>query len=274
MAVDAHIAMLDRKALEGAAREALAEVALAASQAGRGEARGAAVFREGAPARADAEFFTEVNSQGGGTWVTEGQLSRAIETAFHKLADEHGFVVFNGVSFTDDPVMLKVVERLPSLIEARRQSLTEKHIEALVDAFLPAGALTSVMPDIEADNARAQAEFLKVHPILTADELAERAGHSATNRSATANRWKGENKIFAIRVGGREVYPAFQFKDGRPRRSLQKVLATLGSRSGWQTAFWFITPNGWLGGATPIDRLDDEAALATAAAHEVEAWIG
>ena len=108
--------------------------------------------------------------------------------------------------------MRKLVARLPSLVEARRGALTQAHIEALVDAYLPADALASVMPDIEADNARAQADFLNLHPVLTAEQVADRAGHGAANRSATANRWKGERRIFAVRARGREVYPAFQFK--------------------------------------------------------------
>ena len=115
---------------------------------------------------------------------------------------------------------------------------------------------------------------MQTYPTLTAEELAARAGHNAANRSATANRWKGEAKFFAVRAGGREVYPAFQFKDGRPRPVLQEALQAFEGRSGWQTAFWFITPNGWLGGTAPIERLEDGKALAAAAAREAQAWTG
>ena len=45
-----------------------------------------------------------------------------------------------------------------------------------------------------------------------------------------------------------------------------EVLPT--SRSPWQTAFWFVSTNSWLGGPAPRELLDDEAAVLDAAAHE------
>lgn len=240
--------MLDRSALEGVARLVVAELAPAAPSESQ-----------------DRDSRAPIDVSG---------LVGALEAALQKVVGQGEVVVLRRGSSVSDTLMLKLLERLPALIEARKQALTEKNIEALVDAFLPADALASVMPDIEADNARAQADFVKTYPTLTSDQIAARAGHGATNRSATANRWKGEGKIFSIRFGGREVYPAFQFEDGRPRSALRPTLKELGSRSGWQTAFWFVTPNSWLGGHAPIDRLEDAEGLAAAAAQEAEAWAG
>jgi hypothetical protein len=42
----------------------------------------------------------------------------------------------------------------------------------------------------------------------------------------------------------------------------------------WQTAFWLTASNSWLGGAAPLDRLDDEAAVVAAAERESEALGG
>lgn len=270
MAVDTHVAMLDWTVLEGVARRAVAELTLAAPSVGRDEARRSADTVE--PGR--EIVVVEVTSTGGAALVTEHELSRAIETALRSVIGRGEVMVFSGGDLAAHAVWRKLLERLPSMIAARRQHLTDKHIEALVDAYLPADALAPVMPDIEADNAKAQADFLRTYPFLTADQVAERAGHSAVNRSATAHRWKAEQKIFAIRVGGRDVYPAFQFKDGQPRAALRSAMRALGSRSGWQTAFWFITPNSWLGGHAPIDRLEDDAAVSAAAVHEAEVWAG
>lgn len=268
MDVDAPAAMLDPKVLENVAR-----LAVAALTPPKRRNRTRHVNPIGTDPTVDAGTVVTSPNHGVGR-ITEGDLSKAIEAALHAIVDRGELVVLGGGGFAADPMIRKLVERLPSIIAARRRTLTEKHIEALVDAYLPADALASVMPDIEADNAKAQADFLRAYPTLTADQVAERAGHGAANRSATANRWKAEQKIFAVRAGGREVYPAFQFKDGRPRPSLRPALKALATRSGWQTAFWFVTPNSWLGGPAPIDRLDDGEALAGAAAHEAEAWVG
>ena len=275
MATDARFATLDGTALEDVARLAVAELAPGASQKSGRPSRRNAEVRAALTAEPDkAVVVIDAKSAGWSAHVTERELGEAIKAAFRKFIGAGEVVVFHGGSSATDSVVRKLVERLPSLVDARRQALTEKHIDALVDAYLPADALASVMPDIEADNATAQVDFLTTYPTLTADQVAERAGHAAANRSATANRWKGERKIFAIRASGREVYPAFQFKDGRPRTTLRPALEALGCRSGWQTAFWFITPNSWLGGSAPIDRLDDGEALLTAAGHETEAWAG
>ena len=53
---------------------------------------------------------------------------------------------------------------------------------------------------------------------------------------------------------------------------ISKVLAALGDAVGaWQTALWFVTPNGWLASEKPVDLLDREpSALLDAAADVAE----
>jgi hypothetical protein len=172
-------------------------------------------------------------------------------------------------------VISAVIEQLPTLVASRRQALSERNIEALVDVFLGVDPLAAAMPAIERDNAAAQADFLKRWPVLTADAVAGQAEHGSANRSATASRWKKARRIFGIRAAGREVYPAFQFQEGRPRPVMGKVLAALPPGfTGWQTAFWFTGPNGWLDGQAPVERLRDEAAVVAAADRERDAWMG
>lgn len=169
-----------------------------------------------------------------------------------------------------------LVEQLPDVIASRRQALTERNIEALVDVFLGADPLAAAMPKLERDNAKAQARFLAAWPVLTAEDVAERAGHRSSNRSATANRWKSARRIFGLRAGGRDVYPAFQFgDDGQPKPAMAAILARLPpTLSGWQTAFWFVGANGWLDGDAPVERLGDVAAVVAAAERERDAWMG
>jgi hypothetical protein len=69
--------------------------------------------------------------------------------------------------------------------------------------------------------------------------------------------------------------PVFQFEDGQPLETVGKVLALLGERkSGWQLAFWFTSPNGWLDGKRPVDVIKNTKAVVQAAVREAEDIIG
>lgn len=207
--------------------------------------------------------------------LTGQDLLEAVHAAAGELLGSAKVLIVHDIDPAAAKVVLAVVEQLPEVVARRRLALSERNIEALVDVFLGADPLAAAMPAIESDNAAAQAAFLKRWPVLTAESVAEQAEHASSNRSATASRWKKARRIFGVRVSGREAYPAFQFKEGRPRAVIGKALAALPETlTGWQTAFWFTGPNGWLGGQAPIDRLADEAAVAAAAEHERDAWMG
>ncbi len=208
--------------------------------------------------------------------VTGPQLLEAVHAAIGQLlGDRSQLLVLRNANPELAPIVTAVLEQVPRAVRARRQILTEQHIDALVGVYMANDPLSTALPDLERDNAEAQASFLKRWPVLTAEQLAERARHGSTNRSATATRWKSVRKIFGVRTGRREVYPAFQFREGQPRAVIGHVLEALPSEiSPWQTAFWFVAPNGWLDGVAPVERLDDEASVREAAAHEGEAWMG
>jgi len=172
-------------------------------------------------------------------------------------------------------VISKVMVQVPHAVRARQQIFTEAHLDALVDVYLPNDPLAGPLGEIERDNAEAQARFIESVTCYSAEEVAALAGHEASNRSATATRWKTQGAIFGVRRLGRDRYPAFQFQDGRPRKIIGKALRALpDGMSPWQIALWFTSPNGWLDGAAPVDRLGDEAALLAAAAREGDDWVG
>ena len=169
----------------------------------------------------------------------------------------------------------KVMVQVPHAVLARQEAFTEARLDALVDVYLPSDPLAQASPEIERENAEAQARFIATVECHSAEGLAQLAGHEASNRSATANRWKSQGAIFGVRRLGRDRYPAFQFQDGRPRKVIGKVLKALPrGMSPWQTAFWFSSPNGWLDGARPMDRLADEDAVVAAAVHEGDDFVG
>jgi hypothetical protein len=103
--------------------------------------------------------------------------------------------------------------------------------------------------------------------------VADAAASKAANRASLANRWREERKAFAIRVGDQLLYPAFQFdEDGRPLEEIGAALEYLsgGELNDWQTALWFTSPTGWLGGRRPVDLLREEPeAVVEAARREV-----
>jgi hypothetical protein len=100
--------------------------------------------------------------------------------------------------------------------------------------------------------------FVKSVKCLTAAQVAEEGGYQAKNTSATATRWTDDDKIFCVRHAGQLLYPAFQFRHGRPLAVIARILHALGKDpTGWDIAFFFATPNAYLGDKRPMDRLHD-----------------
>jgi hypothetical protein len=177
--------------------------------------------------------------------------------------------VFGGVAPSErlDPAFVRLLEPLNAVVARKRAELSERNMELLVEAMLPANdPMSAVRSKIEADNARARVRFAEEVPCFTSAELAELAGHSARNRSATGSRWKAEKKAFSVQLGGRELFPAFQFRDGKPDPAVAQVLDALPpGMSQWQVAFWFVSSNPWLDGGVPSDNLDKVASIVEAA---------
>src|SRR3954471_13418065 len=101
----------------------------------------------------------------------------------------------------DDPLadtVSRVVERVPEIARIRRQQLTEKNIEALVELYLGDDPIADARRAIETDNARERARFLSEVACLTSKQLASNAGHQAANASVTGSRWKQQGRIFSV----------------------------------------------------------------------------
>jgi hypothetical protein len=166
-----------------------------------------------------------------------------------------------------------LLERVPEIVHARQEKISQENIDLLVDAYLKSAPTAPARRQIEMDNARERARFVEEFACYSSREVAELAGHEAANASATATRWKKAKRIVGLPWKGSDLYPAFQFREGRPRGELHPVLTALPERmTPWQIAFWLTSSNSWLSGATPLERLDDDpAASVEAAARESEA---
>ena len=111
--------------------------------------------------------------------------------------------------------------------------------------------------DLAIDNFVLRQEYLDKTPLLTAKQIHDMSGVRSSNPSEPASRWKSEGRTFAVRIQGRDLYPAFQFQNGVPRPVIKDVLAALpAGMTSWQKAFWFASGNGWLDGDEPKHRLD------------------
>jgi hypothetical protein len=199
-------------------------------------------------------------------------VREAVAAAFGPDAE---IVLVSGADPMVGRTLRQVAERVPEVVRARRDAMTEKNIDALVDLFLTEDPIAEARHAIEADNARERARFVTEVACLTSKQVAENAGHRASNPSVTGSRWKSQGKVFSVPWKGGDLFPAFQFRDGQPHPNVGKVLRVLPEGlSPWQVAFWFTSSNGWLRGATPAERLDDEAALVAAAERESEAIVG
>ena len=157
--------------------------------------------------------------------------------------------------------LVEQLDRLDQVIEAWAETQSiDLALLRLADAS--AGPESGLM----LANLALRKQYLDETRTLTAGEVHDLSGLLSRNRSEPASRWKKEGKAFAVRVGRRDLYPAFQFEDGAPRPVMRGVLAALpGTMTPWQTAFWFASGNGWLDGDEPQHRLNDAEQVVEAA---------
>jgi hypothetical protein len=198
----------------------------------------------------------------------------------HAVVEAGGSGSWRTILSSGDPLVeaatAAVLERVPEIVHARQEKISQENIDLLVDAYLKGAPTAPARHQIEMDNARERARFVEDFACYTSRELAALAGHEAANASATATRWKKARRIVGLPWRGSDLYPAFQFSEGRPRPAIGRVIAALPAEmSSWQIAFWLTSNNGWLGGATPLERLEgDVDAVVVAAGREGEAFEG
>ncbi|MCU4185640.1 hypothetical protein K6U06_14830 [Acidiferrimicrobium sp. IK] len=114
-----------------------------------------------------------------------------------------------------------------------------------------------------------RAELERDFGLYSTGDVARRAGSRGHSPATAVKRWAAAGKIFAVAsAAGVDVYPGFCFDvNGRPHPAIAAVVkASAGRLTGWSLAGWFVTPNSRLGGARPVDHLEQVDALAAAAA--------
>ena len=200
-------------------------------------------------------------------------LPQRIRARLGEEAHEHDeWMVFHASLPLSD-----IVDRLNRLGRVPRMHRWRPNTSSDLDRILTwlAADQSDVEQDLAIDNLAARRDYLDDTPTLTAAQIHRLSGLASRNHSEPASRWKKEGKTFAVRLGRRDLYPAFQFEDGKPRPVVRQVLAALPpGMTPWQKAFWFASGNGWLDGDEPQQCLEDDHRVVEAARRLSEPAIG
>ena len=127
------------------------------------------------------------------------------------------------------------------------------------------------------DTLQWRKQFMEENTSLTSEQVAVEATSQATNRAAIASRWAKERKIFSVRYEGTHWFPQFQFQDGRPILVVADVIEIFPEQSsGWDLAYFFVTPNMNINGHKPVELLKQDpsrlVSLARAFVHPADVF--
>jgi len=130
---------------------------------------------------------------------------------------------------------------------------------------------------IRKDTLQWRRQFISQYECWTAAQVAEESTSLATNRAAIASRWVTEKKIFAIEFEAQRLFPRFQFQDGRPIPAVFQVIEAFPQHTtGWDLAYFFVSPNTNVGGRRPFELLKEDpvrvVSLAQAFAHPADVF--
>lgn len=104
----------------------------------------------------------------------------------------------------------------------------------------------------------ARAGLLRSHGAVTFDMLAEATGRTPGAVRQWVNRRVRSGRLITVTHDGNTLVPTFQLTDAfdvdeRIAALVQDLTAA--GMSSWAVWDWFVTPNTWLDGASPLDAL-------------------
>jgi hypothetical protein len=215
--------------------------------------------------------FTDFTDDGGGSTVKGLVVPQAapvtapdLAAAIEQIRPEREEVVVVAADHT----VATQVKRLATVL-AQSEQLSDRLIDAM---FVPGNTASPATVRQAQRNAEVRQELAGEFGLYDSDQVADLAGSTANNRSATASRWLAAGKIFAVNHRGARLYPGFQFGfDGHPRPVIATVLKVFDAYGldGWETALWFTTASGWLDDQRPVDLLTREPEQVVDAAHHI-----
>lgn len=160
---------------------------------------------------------------------------------------------------------------------SQQRSVRDETITTIVDMCLPKKPVTSTLLREAKMLVQAKTEILQSNDWITASEIAELAQFKSSNPSSQPNKWKHSGKIFALRHEGVDYFPIYGLDPAngfRPVAGLGEIVSTLAAmKDGWGMAFWFASPNSYLGGKRPKDLLQTKPQDVLAAAEDEVAGV-
>lgn len=125
--------------------------------------------------------------------------------------------------------------------------------------------------------ARAKVEILAGQRFLPLNRLARLHGRDQGEFTRSLLQAESQRRIFSIAHQGHVLYPDYAFGNEAGRDLLPhlgQVISALGpAKTGWDIAFWFRSPNNFLGNKRPEDILDQEPEKVLSAAYEEAADV-
>jgi len=181
------------------------------------------------------------------------------------------------------PLLPQSLRELPLVIQVKNVNLSiedERSTTAWSHWGKPIGLTTVADPAETAtrkDTLNWRKEFMSRNECWTSAQVAEESSSLAANRAAIASRWVAEKKIFAVEFQGQKWFPRFQFRDGRPAPAVSNVIEVFPEHAtGWELAYFFVTPNSNIGGRKPLELLREDPArlvsLAQAFVHPADVF--
>jgi hypothetical protein len=166
------------------------------------------------------------------------------------------------------------VDKLTQAFCARLPPLPADTIASIVALMVPKQPVPSTLLREARMLLQAKTEILQSNDWLTANEIAHLAQYSSRNPSSQPNKWKRNNRLFAIRHNGCDYFPVYGLdKDAayRPLPAMREVIKILATKkSSWGMAYWFASVSSLLGGKRPQDLLvTDPQRVIEAAKDEV-----
>lgn len=181
------------------------------------------------------------------------------------------------------PPLPKTVRDIPLVIQVKDTDLSteEEGSTGTWTGWDDSNLMTPVKeiaePPVTKDTLAWRKQFMSKNECWTAARVAEESTSRAANRAAIASRWAAEKKIFSVRFEGQLWFPRFQFQDGSPIPAVAQVMGEFPDHAtGWELAYFFVTPNPNIAGRKPTELLNLDpsrlVSLAQSFAHPADVF--
>lgn len=128
---------------------------------------------------------------------------------------------------------------------------------------------------IELDNIKLRTLYLSRYRCYSTEEITTIRGLNKDQYKQLSQEWKRNKIVFSIMDNELELYPCFQFHNGKPIEIMSLLLKMMPSDiTSWQIALWFSTKNIYLDEQLPQECLSLNKELIFALKQESQNIFG